>query len=79
MFWNIPVRMRDDAGIPEQERRSEWRPWCYDYDAFGYFYDYVLVRTGRHGYGGIETLEKFPYELFYADPPWELYRRPAIQ
>jgi hypothetical protein len=79
MFWNIPIRMRDDAGVPEQEKRSEWRPWLYDYDAFGYFYDYVLVRTSRHGHGGIETLEKFPYELFYADPPWELYRRPAIE
>lgn len=76
MFWNIPVRMRDDAGVPEQDKRLEWRPWLYDYDAFGYFYDYVLVRTSRDEHRGVETLEKFPYELFYADPPWELYRRP---
>jgi hypothetical protein len=75
MFWNIPLRMRDDAGVPERKKHSEWRPWLYDYDTVGYFYDYVLVRTSREEHRGVEELEKFPYELFFADPPWELYRR----
>jgi hypothetical protein len=75
MFWNIPFRMRDDAGVPERKKHSEWRPWLYDYDTVGYFYDYVLVRTSREEHRGVEKLEKFPYELFFADPPWELYRR----
>jgi hypothetical protein len=75
MFWNIPIRMRDDAGVPRRKQYSEWRPQEFDYDNVGYFYDYVLVRTSRREHRGVETLRKFPYELFYSDPPWELYRR----
>jgi hypothetical protein len=77
MFWNIPVRLRSAAGVPAADKRAEWRPRFYDYDDSGYFYDHVLVRTQPGAAGGVETLAKFPYELVYSDPPWELYRRDA--
>jgi hypothetical protein len=76
-FWNIPVRMRDDAGIPEVAHDVEWHPELFDYDDVGYFYDFVLVCRGPHDEGGVHTLPSFPYELVYEDPPWSLYRRPG--
>jgi len=75
MFWNIPVRLRADAGVPPLPRAAEWRPWTFDDDAVGGFYDFVLVRNRRDGSGGVGTLPRFRYERIYADPPWELYRR----
>jgi len=75
-FWNIPVRMRDDAGIPEVDHNIEWHPRLFDFDNVGYFYDFVLVRAGPDETRGVNTLKAFPYELVYEDPPWELYRRP---
>ena len=75
-FWNIPVRMRDDAGIPEVAHDVEWHPELFDYDGVGYFYDFVLVCRGPHDEGGVHTLPSFPYELVYEDPPWSLYRPP---
>jgi hypothetical protein len=75
-FWNIPVRLRDDAGIPEVAHDFEWHPRLFDYDNVGYFYDYVLVRRWPGAKRGAHGLTSFPYELVYADPPWELYRRP---
>jgi len=76
-FWNIPVRTRDDAGIPEVDHDIEWHPRLFDYDDAGYFYDFVLVRSGPDETSGVHTLKAFPYELVYEDPPWELYRRPS--
>jgi hypothetical protein len=75
-FWNIPVRLRDDAGIPEVDPDDEWHPELFDYDDVGYFYDFVLVRKSPHDRRGVHTLKAFPYELVYSDPPWALYRRP---
>ena len=70
LFWTIPVRQRNDMGIPLIPPEAEWRPDLYDYEAFGHFYDYVLMR-GR----GRVTSSEFPYELIYRDPPWRLFRR----
>jgi len=75
MFWNIPVRLRADAGVPKAQRFAEWRPGSFDDDRVGWFYDFVLVRNSSDGSGGVGTLPKFPYERIYANPPWELYRR----
>jgi hypothetical protein len=78
LFWNIPVRVRDAAGVPVPPEAAEWHPRHYDYDGFGYFYDFVLVRN-RPGARGVESLAKFPYERIYSDPPWELYEhRPQV-
>lgn len=70
LFWNIPVRQRSDSGIPIAPPEVEWDPARYDYEAFGYFYDYVLMR-GR----GRVTGSAFPYERVYRRPPWRLFRR----
>jgi hypothetical protein len=49
---------------------------AFDFDAIGDFYDYVLVRE-REKRPGVASLAKFPYDLIYSNPPWELYRHPA--
>ena len=76
LFWNIPVRVRENAGIPKPSGESEWYVRFFDYDEIGDFYDHVLVRKGARK-RGVESLAKFPYERIYSNPPWELYRRPA--
>jgi len=76
MFWNIPVRLREAAGVPSPAEESEWINRLFDYDEIGDFYDYVLVRK-RARQRGVESLAKFPYERIYSNPPWELYRHLA--
>jgi len=76
LFWNIPVRVREEAGIPKPGGDSEWIPELYDEESVGYYYDYVLVR--RHEKRpGVESFENFPYDRIYSNPPWEVYRRRA--
>jgi hypothetical protein len=76
LFWVMPMRQREDAGIPTLSEGAEWSPRSFDYDAIGDFYDYVLVRE-REKRPGVASLAKFPYDLIYSNPPWELYRHPA--
>jgi hypothetical protein len=75
MFWNIPVELRKDAGVPRLPPDAEWRPELFDDEVMGGFYDWVLVRNASDGSGGVDMLPRFSYELVFADPPWELHRR----
>ena len=44
-FWNIPVRRRLGLGAPVTPESFEWRPRStYNYQHFGYYYPWVLVR-----------------------------------
>jgi hypothetical protein len=75
-FWNLPLRLRDDAGIPPTPLSLEMHPRLFDHRSFGRFYDFVLVRGGPripapHDDAGI------PYALVYDAPPWRLYRVPS--
>jgi hypothetical protein len=72
MFWNIPVRMRAEADIPETPPGLEARPELFDYRAFGFAYDHVLVRTGKPK--NPNRFPEFPYQLVYEAPPWQLWR-----
>ena len=72
MFWNIPVRMRADAAIPDSPPGLEARPQLFDYRAFGFAYDYVLVRTGETK--GRDRFPEFPYQMVFEAPPWQLWR-----
>jgi hypothetical protein len=74
MFWNIPVDLRRDVGIPDLNVDLEFRPASFDYESYGYFYDWLLVRARPEQERRIEAIEVFPYELVYRDPPWRLYR-----
>lgn len=80
VFWNIPVRLRDDVAIPPTPPNLEWEPRAYDHAAFGHFYDHVLVRLERAAQQPDRALSpcaEFPYELIHYDPPWQLYRATA--
>lgn len=73
LFWNLPVRFREDALVPRTPVRFEWHPGDYDYLTFGYFYDFVLVR--RPGPAVLATSDRFPYRPVLVRPPWQLYER----
>jgi hypothetical protein len=74
-FWNMPVALRQDAGIPPTPVNLEWRPWLFDERAFGWFYDTVLIRTAS--VQPIPRSADFPFDAVYVAPPWQLYRRHA--
>ncbi|MBW2289379.1 MAG: hypothetical protein JRG80_07730 [Deltaproteobacteria bacterium] len=76
LFWNIPVRVHENAGIPRSNVGAEWQVRLFDYDELGNFYGHMLVRM-RADQRGVESLAKFPYERIYSNPPWELYRHLA--
>jgi hypothetical protein len=72
--WLAPIKTKakalsEIAIIPET---FEWRPDFYDYNAFGYYYNYVVVR----GYNPLFTAlwKTLPYRLVYEVPPWRLYK-----
>ncbi len=72
MFRNIPVRLRADARLPDSPPSLEQRPSLFDYRAFGFAYDHVLVRTGETK--GRDRFPEFPYRLVFEAPPWQLWR-----
>lgn len=74
-FWNLPLRLRDDAGIPPTPISLEMHPRLYDHRSFGHFYDFVLVRGGPRIPAPRDDAG-LPYALVYDAPPWRLYRVP---
>jgi len=72
-FWNLPLRLRDDAGIPPTPISLEMHPQLFDHQSFGHFYDYVLVRGGPHAPPPRDDAG-VPYALVYEAPPWQVYR-----
>ncbi len=72
MFWNLPVRVREDARIPASPSVLFAKPQLFDYASFGFFYDTVLVRTGETR--GRDHFVPFPYDLSFEAPPWQLWR-----
>jgi hypothetical protein len=75
MFWNLPVRMREDAGIPPSPPNLFAKPQLFDAAGFGGFYDHLLVRG--HDAKGRDRFAVFPYELVFEAPPWQLWRKTA--
>jgi hypothetical protein len=75
MFWNLPVRLREDAGLPATPAVLFAKPYLFDYERFGYAYDHVLVRQGETE--GRDRFARFPYRLVFEAPPWQLWRRPG--
>lgn len=72
VFRNLPVRMRADVPIPPTPTYLFEKPYHFDYRAFGFFYDHVLVRTGETK--GRDRFPEFPYQLVFEAPPWQLWR-----
>jgi hypothetical protein len=75
-FWNLPLRLRDDVGIPPTPISLEMHPQLFDHQSFGRFYDFVLVRGGPHAPPPRDDVG-LPYALVYEAPPWRLYRVPS--
>ena len=72
-FWNIPVRPRRGLNKPQTPDAFEWQPRTFDYRQFGYFYDFVLVRTRKNQL--FKDARRFPFVLIRQAPPWQLYGR----
>lgn len=72
VFWNLPVMMRSDAPVPKTPTNFEWS-LRFDDRAFGYFYDYAVVRI--QGPATPSTTDAFPFEQVLRSPPWYLYKR----
>lgn len=72
VFWNLPVVMRKDAPVPKTATNFEWN-LRFDDRAFGYFYDYAVVRI--LGPATPSTTAAFPFEQIVRSPPWYLYKR----
>lgn len=76
-FWNLPLRLRDDVGIPRSRGALPWVPEADEIPAFFAYYDHLLVRSEPLAAAVLERTAGFRYELAYADPPWRLYRAPS--
>lgn len=72
VFWNLPVLMRRDTPVPKTATNFEWT-LRFDERAFGYFYDYAIVRIP--GPATPSTTAEFPFEQIVRSPPWYLYKR----
>ena len=75
-FWNLPLRLRDDVGIPPTPISLEMHPQLFDHQSFGRFYDFVLVRGGPRAPPPRDDVG-LAYALLYEAPPWRLYRVPS--
>jgi hypothetical protein len=73
LFWNIPVALRTDAPAPRTPRDFEWRPGLFADSELTRFVEWVIVR--RPGAQILATSGQFPFELVFASPPWQVYRR----
>jgi hypothetical protein len=73
LFWNAPVKVRADSGLPHTAVDFEWNPMFYNEKSFGYFYDYALLRIPYRRV--VSMTPTFPYELVLVIPPWQLYKR----
>ncbi len=73
-FWNLPLRLREDAGIPPTPVSLEMHPRRFDFASFGHYYDHVVVRGETRDGGPHPRTPGFPYELVYEAPPWRLFR-----
>jgi len=75
MFWNLPFRLRDDAGLPRASGPRPWRVTAAEFDRFFDFYDYLLVRASAKQLTWLESNRAFSYQLLRDVGPWRLYHR----
>lgn len=71
-IWIAPIKMRDDVAIPRTPDGYEWFPELFNYESFGYYYNYLLVR-GYHP-AASAAIKALPYKMIYNNRPWTLYR-----
>jgi len=73
LFWNMPVAMRADAAVPPTPIDFEWKPGAYDERAFGWYYDWAIVRLSSNDI--LAQSPEFPFTLALKQGRWQLYRR----
>ncbi len=70
MAFTMPVRPRGDTKRPPTPVMFEWWPWLYNYERFGYYYEYIVVRgEAPNGY-----MAALPFRRIFSTGPWALYR-----
>ncbi len=73
-FWNVPLRFRDDAGLPKKLENFEWLPHLYHDGYYNRFYDTLLVR--RNDGKLLPFNRRFPFKPVFIHSAWQVYRRP---
>jgi len=73
LFWNLPVAMRADAGVPPTPVDFEWNAGLFSERGFGWYYDWAILRIP--GDQQLRTSPAFPFELVGNSGRWQLYRR----
>lgn len=76
MFWNLPIRLRDDAALPRAPGRIPWRLRPPDFEKFFGYYDYLITRAPKAQIRRVELHPAFHYRLLREEGPWRLYAAP---
>jgi hypothetical protein len=71
-FWNLPVKLRPEAGVPATPIGFEWDPRWWDEARFGWFYEWALLSLPK---GQLEPSRAFPFRRVAREGRWQLYRR----
>ena len=71
IFWNIPLRANQRANVPKTPRDLDSKPRLFDERQFGYYYDYVVVRSPQGS--NVKNLpQPFPFDLVLDHDVWQL-------
>jgi hypothetical protein len=77
-FFNnlsVPIRIRVPGALPWAGRRAEWEPARFVEDAYGPWYDYLLVRGGPNQLHRRLQTSPDVWELVRESGQWRLFRR----
>jgi hypothetical protein len=77
LFWNIPIKGRDDSDVPNTPKNMEWAPSRFFEPSMMRFYETLLVRN-RPGTTRPPS-KRLNYVLEKTIGPWQLYRRVGIK
>ena len=73
LFWNIPLKARENTDRPDTPKNLEWAPGRYSERRMGNFYDTILVRQK-----GVEAVPLYltrAYDVVASSGPWKLLHR----
>jgi len=73
LFWPIPIKGRDDSGVPSTPKNMEWEPLLFNERHLGRFYELVLIRSKPGAPAALSHLVDRSLQI--SVDGWQLYRR----